>query len=139
MEKMAIKDHPKILIIATNACAYPGADYAGQTHAEYATNTYIIRVPSPVVFPEDFYLRCFRKGIDGIIIMTCGHECPYEGAYERFTKRLEKVHSHMKEVGIEPKRLKMCAICTVCARSFLKEVNNMNETLREMGAVMPSA
>jgi len=138
MRKNENKDYPKILIIATNACAYPGADYAGQIHAEYATNTYIIRVPAPVVFPEDFYLRCFQKGIDGIIIMTCGHECPYEGAYERFTKRLEKVHAHMKEVGIEPKLLKMCAICTVCARSFLKEVNNMNETLREMGAVMPS-
>jgi len=138
MRKNENKDYPKILIIATNACAYPGADYAGQIHAEYATNTYIIRVPAPVVFPEDFYLRCFRKGIDGIILMTCGHECPYEGAYERFIKRLEKVHAHMKEVGIEPKRLKMCAVCTVCARSFLKEVNNMNETLREMGAVMPS-
>ena len=138
MEKMAIKDHPKILIIATNACAYPGADYAGQTHAEYATNTYIIRVPSPVVFPEDFYLRCFRKGIDGIIIMTCGHECPYEGAYERFAKRIDNVHVLMKKVGIESKRLRLCAVCTVCARSFLKEVNNMNDTLEEIGAVMSS-
>ena len=138
MKDKAIKNHPKILIIATNACAYPGADYAGQTHAEYATNTYIIRVPAPVVFPEDFYLRCFRKGIDGIIIMTCGHECPYEGAYERFTKRIEKVHVLMKEVGIEPRRLKICAVCTVCARSFLKEINNMNEILSEGGPVIPS-
>jgi coenzyme F420-reducing hydrogenase delta subunit len=127
------KEQPKILIIATNACAYPGADYAGQTHAEYATNTYIIRVPAPVVFPEDFYLRCFRKGIDGIIIMTCGHECPYEGAFDRFTKRIEKVHELMKEVGIESKRLRLCAVCTVCARSFLKEINDMNRTLSELG------
>lgn len=132
MRENEIKEKPKILIIATNACAYPGADYAGQTHAEYTTNTYIIRVPAPVVFPEDFYLRCFRKGIDGIIIMTCGHECPYEGAYERFTKRIEKVHALMKEVGIESKRLRLCAVCTVCARSFLKEINEMNETLREI-------
>jgi len=137
MQENVKKDNPKILIIATNACAYPGADYAGQTHVEYATNTYIIRVPAPVVFPEDFYLRCFRKGIDGIIIMTCGHECPYEGAYERFTKRIDKVHALMKDVGIESKRLRLCAVCTVCARSFLKEVNEMNETLSEIGAVIP--
>ena len=45
----------------------------------------------------------------------------------------------MKEVGIEPKRLKMCAVCTVCARSFLKEINNMNEILRDIGSVTPSA
>ena len=139
MKEKETKDHPKILVIATSACAYPGADYVGQTHAEYATNTYIIRVPAPVVFPEDFYLRCFRKGIDGIIIMACVHECPYEGAYERFTKRIDKVHALMKEVGIEIKRLKICAVCTVCARSFLKEVNNMNEILKEVGTVIPSS
>ena len=69
--------------------------------------------------------------------MTCGHECPYEGAYERFIKIIDKVHTLMKEIGIEPKRLKLCAVCTVCARSFLKEVNNMNEILKEVGTVIP--
>jgi len=131
MQSNSTKTHPKILVIATNACAYPGADYAGQTHTEYATNTYIIRIPAPVAFPDDFYLRCFRKGIDGIIIMTCGHECPYEGAYERFSQRIEKVRGRMKDDGIDPNRLKMCAVCTVCARSFLKEVNNMNQLLKK--------
>jgi coenzyme F420-reducing hydrogenase delta subunit len=139
MKEKTAEYHPKILILATNACAYPGADYAGQTHAEYATNTYIIRVPAPVVFPEDFYLRCFKKGIDGIIIMTCGHECPYEGAYDCFTERLEKVQARMKKDGIEQNRLRMCAVCTVCARSFLKEVNSMNDVLKEIGPVNHSA
>ena len=50
---------PNILILATEACAYPGADYVGQIHAEYSTNTYIVRVPAPVILPEDFHLRCF--------------------------------------------------------------------------------
>ena len=133
-----MENHLRILILATNACAYPGADYAGQTHTEYATNTYVIRVPAPVVFPEEFYLRCFKKGIDGIIIMTCGHECPYKGAYESFAKRIENVHESMKKIGIEQKRLRMCAVCTVCARSFLKEVYNMNEILKEIGPVKHS-
>ena len=137
IEEINNEKHPRILIIATDACAYPGADYVGQTHSSYATNAYIIRVPAPVVFPEDFYLRCFRKGIDGIIIMTCGHECPYEGAYDRFSKRLERVRTLMKENNIDPKRLRMCAICTVCARSFLKEVREMDEALREIGNMKP--
>lgn len=136
-EKANNNEHPKILIIATDACAYPGADYVGQTHANYATNAYIIRVPAPVVFPEDFYLRCFKKGINGIIIMTCGHECPYEGAYDRFSKRMERVRELMKKNNIDSKRLRMCAICTVCARSFLKEVKEMDETLRELGEMKP--
>ena len=116
---------PKILLLATVACAYPGADYVGQTHTEYPANTYVIRVPTPSVFPEDFYLRCFEKGIDGIIAMSCGQECPYPGAYERFAKRISRAHALMKERGIDPRRLRATAICTVCARAFLKEVQDM--------------
>ena len=67
----------KILVLATETCAYPGADNVGQIHAEYTSNAYILRVPAPVVFPEEFYLDCFAKGIAGIIVMSCGHECPY--------------------------------------------------------------
>jgi len=120
---------PRILILATDACAYPGADNVGQIHAEYPTNTSIIRVPAPVIFPEEFYLRCFENGIDAIVVMSCGHECPYAGAYDRLAARISKVHGMMKERGLETDRLRLCAICTVCSKAFLKEVHLMNERL----------
>lgn len=120
---------PKILILATASCAYPGADYVGQTHAEYPPNTYVLRLNSPVILPEDFYLRCFDKGFDAIIAMSCGHECPYPGAYDRFAARLGRVHEQMKERGLDPRRLRLTAICTVCANAFLKEVRAMEELL----------
>ena len=130
---------PTILILATETCAYPGADHVGQIHAEYPTNAYVIRVPAPVVFPEEFYLRCFEKGIAGIIVMSCGHECPYEGAYDRFAARIGRVHDLMKERGMDPKRLRLCAICTVCSSAFLKEVNQLNEYLMGEASVAPAA
>ncbi len=129
---------PKILILATETCAYPGADNVGQVHAEYPTNAYVVRVPAPVVFPEEFYLRCFEKGIAGIIVMSCGHECPYEGAYDHFAARIGRVHALMKERGLDTKRLRLCAICTVCSSGFLKEVNQMNEHLIGEASVVPS-
>jgi len=55
----------KILILATESCAYPGANSVGQAHASYPTNTYILRVRAPVLFLEKFYMDCFRKGISG--------------------------------------------------------------------------
>ncbi|NLY01955.1 MAG: hydrogenase iron-sulfur subunit [Rhodopirellula sp.] len=122
---------PGILVLATVDCAYPGADNAGQIHAEYPTNTYVVRVPSPVVFPEEFYLECFDKGIGGIIVMSCGHECPYEGAYNRLAARIGQVHARMKRRGLDTRRLRLCAICTVCTKAFLKEVNQMNSLLAE--------
>ena len=128
---------PKILILATETCAYPGADNVGQIHADYPTNAHVVRVPAPVVFPEEFYLRCFERGIAGIIVMSCGHECPYEGAYDRFAARIGRVHALMKERGLDTKRLRLCAICTVCSSAFLKEVNQMNEYLFEEASVAP--
>jgi coenzyme F420-reducing hydrogenase delta subunit len=123
----------KILILATEACAYPGADAVGQGHQIYPANTYILRVKDPVLFPEKFYLDCFAKGIAGIIIMSCGVESPYPGSYEALAKRLDRVYSLMKASGLDLRRLRLTAICTVCTRAFLNEVRQMSELVTELG------
>ena len=123
----------KILILATDHCAYPGANSVGQAHMSYPANTYIFRVPSPVLFPDRFYMDCFRKGVGGIIIMSCGAECPYEGAYQALAKRIDRVYAMMKEKAVDTRRLRLTAICTVCNRPFLKEVNDMNNLIQELG------
>jgi coenzyme F420-reducing hydrogenase delta subunit len=127
------QETPPILILATIPCAYPGADTVGQAHASYPTNTYILRVPSPVLFPDDFYYRCFQKGIGGIIVMSCGEECPYQGAYKRLAARVDRVYKGLKERGIDPRRIRLTAICTVCSSAFLREVNQMNDLLKDLG------
>jgi F420-non-reducing hydrogenase iron-sulfur subunit len=131
---MASQDKPgKILILATEHCAYPGANSVGQSHSPYPANTYILRVPSPVLFPDSFYMDCFRKGISGIIIMSCGAECPYPGAYDALAKRIDRVYAQMKAEGVDIRRLRLTAICTVCNRAFLREVNEMNQLVQELG------
>lgn len=130
---------PRILILATSACAYPGADNVGQIHAEYPANTYILKVPDPVMFPETFYLECYRKGISGILVMSCGHECPYPGAYEALSSRIARTHKLMAEQGMETSRLRLCSICTVCSKAFLKEVRQMNQSLTSLPSAAASA
>ena len=129
INKKAASNNRKVLVLATETCAYPGLNYVGQTHAEYASSFHVVRIPSPVVFPEKFYLDAFDKGIDAIIIMSCGHECPYPGAYDRMAQRVSAVHKMMKEKGIDIKRLRLCAICTVCAKQCLKEFGLMTDAL----------
>jgi F420-non-reducing hydrogenase iron-sulfur subunit len=124
----------KILVLATVTCAYPGADTVGQAHTDYPDNVYVLRVPAPVLLPEDFYLRCFEKGIGGVIIMACGTDCPYEGAYQRLAARIDGLYRPLQERGIDPRRIRLTSICTVCSGAFLKEVNAMNNLLQEMGA-----
>jgi len=123
------EDDLRILILTTTISSYPGANTVGQARLQYSPGTYILRVPDPVLFPEEFYLRAFERGVDGIIIMSSGSDCPYEGAYPRLSDRVDRVYARMKEKGIDPSRLKLTTICTVCKAAFLKEIAEMQRNI----------
>jgi F420-non-reducing hydrogenase iron-sulfur subunit len=123
----------KILILATLTGGYRGADAAGQSHLEYSSNAYVLPVRTAAVFPPQFYLNAFRHGFDGIIIMYSGADCPYKGAPERTAEIVNKTYGLMKERGLDTRRLRLAAICTVCVRPFLNEIQNMNALIKEIG------
>lgn len=125
----------KVLALATTHCAYPGADAVGQSHLEYPANVYVMQMVDPVMFPVDFYLSCFQKGIGGIIVMSCGDESPYKGAFEKTAERIQQAHERMKELGLDTRRLRLTTICTVCIKAFLKEIADMNKLLDELGPI----
>ena len=135
MEICADFDKPKILILATLSGGYAGADAVGQLHSDYPPNTYILPVICPSMFSEDFYLRIFKRGIDGVIVMYSGTDSPYKGGPERAAQLINKTYPVMKEHGIDTRRLKLAAICTVCTKPFLKEVTAMESLLDEIGYV----
>ena len=126
---------PKILILATLSGGYAGADSVGQLHTDYPANTYILPVMCPSMFPEDFYIRAFERGMDGIIVMYSGTDSPYKGGPERTAQLINKTYERMKERGIDTRRLRLAAICTVCTKPFLKEVMQMNNVLQSIGSV----
>lgn len=126
---------PKILILATISGGYAGADSVGQLHVDYPTNTYILPVLCPSMFPPEFYIRSYERGIDGIIVMYSGTDSPYKGGPERTAQLINQTYPLMKEHGIDTRRLKLAAICTVCTKPFLKEVNMMDELLHGIGFV----
>ena len=126
---------PRILVLATEMSAYVGADAVGKAHQHYPTNFYILRVPSPVVFPEDFYLRCYARGIDAILVAAAGSDCPFLGAYDRLARRIDALAKTMKEGGLETQRIRLTAICTVCIKAFLKEVQQLDQAIRKCGRV----
>jgi F420-non-reducing hydrogenase iron-sulfur subunit len=135
MEDHSAYKRPKILILATLSGGYAGADAVGQMHTDYPSNTYILPVRTPAMFPREFYLNAFEKGIDGIIIMYSGTDCPYKGAPERTASIINQTYQAMKERGIDERRLRLVAICTVCTKPFIKETNQMNDLLAGIGYV----
>lgn len=122
-------------MLATLSCAYPGADAVGKARLEYYPNIHILGVPAPVMFPPDFYLRSFTRGFDGIIIAACGSDCPYKNAYDRLAERVDHLVQVMKKGGLEIERIRLTALCTVCIKSFLKEVDDMKNKLTPLGPV----
>ncbi|MFH1524762.1 MAG: hydrogenase iron-sulfur subunit [Chloroflexota bacterium] len=133
---MSVQTHlPKILILGTLSGGYAGADSTGQSHLEYPANTYILPVRSPVMFPPEFYLRAFERGMDGIIVMYSGTDSPYKIEAAGTADLINRAYALMKGRGLDIRRLRLAAICTVCVKPFLKEVNQMNELLKNIGTV----
>ena len=126
---------PKILILATLAGGYAGADSTGQAHLDYPANTYILPVMCPCMFPPEFFVRAFEHGIDGIIVMYSGTDSPYKVEADGTAKLINQAYDLMKTRGIDIRRLRLAAICTVCVKPFLKEVNQMNDLLKGIGFV----
>jgi F420-non-reducing hydrogenase iron-sulfur subunit len=135
MERHLENVKPKILVLATVSGGYAGADAVGQLHTDYPPNTYILPVLCPSMFPPEFYLQSYERGIDGIIVMYSGTDSPYKGGPERAAVLINQTYPLMKERGIDTRRLKLAAICTVCTKPFLKEVRLMDELLGEIGFV----
>jgi len=129
----ADSNNGKILILATLSGGYRGADSAGQSHLEYAPNVFILPVRTSAIFTPQFYLDTLERGFDAIIVMYSGTDSPYKGESERTAEIINKTYSIMKKKGIDTRRLRLAAICTVCVRPFLNEIQKMNQTLSEIG------
>jgi coenzyme F420-reducing hydrogenase delta subunit len=129
----------RLLVIATLLCSYPGIDATGQAHMEYPPNTYVIPTPDPVMFPESFYLYCFERGVDAVLIASCGTDSPYKGSFEQLAGQVDRTYVLMKERGIDIRRLKLTAICSVCTKAFVKEVADMERVLDDLGPIKPLA
>lgn len=123
----------KILLLATLSGGYRGADMVGQGHMDYPPNTYILPVMSSAIFPPKFYIDAFEKGFDAITVMYSGTDSPYKGESEKTAEIINETYRKMKELNLDQRRLRLAAICTVCVRPFLEEVQRAEKLLEELG------
>ena len=131
---MSEEYEPKILVIST-INSYVGIDNAGGAHLDYSPHTYVMKVPDPIIFRIDFYIKAFKMGYDGILIASDGHDGPYKNTFPRLSNRIEKTIAIMKEEGIDFKRIKITAVCTVCHQHFVRELNSLIDAIKVLGPV----
>jgi len=120
----------KILVFSTEKISDPAIDMAGLLKLHYPPTVYTISVPCSSGIKTRWIMHAFTKGFDGVFIAADGSDCPYgESCTEKTGKIVGRTHELMKERSIEPARLRMAAICSVCSESFVKQMKSFNEYL----------
>lgn len=81
-------------------------------------------------------MRALQKGFDGVFIAADGHECSYSSKCAEHTNIIiVESQKLMKENNINPKRIRMAALCSVCAEPFVSHMDNFSRILSELGGI----
>lgn len=119
-----------ILVFSTEKISDPAIDLAGLLKQHYPPTVDNISVPCSSSIKPKWIMHAFDKGFDGVFIAADGTDCPYgESCAERTAAVVSQTHEMMREKGIEPARLRMAAICSVCSQSFVKLVKDLADYL----------
>jgi len=129
----AIKKSPRILVFSTEKISDPGIDQAGLRKIHYSPTVYVISLPCSSGIKTRWIMRAFEKGFDGVFIAADGHECSYSPRCPELTNEIiAEAQRQMKEKDISPKRIRMAAICSVCAEPFANHMANFSKILAEL-------
>ena len=124
---------PAILVFATNNISDPGIDLAGSSHMDYPTSVKVISVPCSSGIDPRWVLHALKVGFDGVFIAADGTDCAFlPDCTDRIGQVVSQAQKLLKENGQDPRRLKMAAICSVCAESFVANIESFHKVLSEL-------
>jgi coenzyme F420-reducing hydrogenase delta subunit len=77
-------------------------------------------------------MRAYEKGFAGVFIAADGTDCSFgEICVEKTSQIVAATHQLMREKGLQPSKLKMAAICSVCVEPFVKHVTGFMKELEK--------
>ncbi len=124
------KKSARILVFSTEKISDPAIDMAGLLKLHYPPTVYTIAVPCSSGIKPRWIMHAYDKGFDGVFIAADGSDCTYgETCTEKTGHIVGITHQMMKEKNIDPARLRMAAICSVCSESFVKQIKSFNQYL----------
>ena len=121
---------PRILTFSTENISDPGIDLAGSSHMHYSPTVVTISMPCTSGIRPEWILHAIRQGFDGVFVAADGEECAYlPDCAARSAKIVARAQELLTEAGYEPQRVRMAAICSVCAEQFTRHVREFGELL----------
>jgi coenzyme F420-reducing hydrogenase delta subunit len=131
---------PRILVFSTNNISDPGIDLAGSAHLHYSPGVRVISLPCTSGIRPSWILHAIQQGFDGVFIASDGDECAYlPDCAKRASRIVAEAQALLKQNGLQAQRLKMAAICSVCAENFAKHMNQFSEALAALASTGPKS
>jgi len=124
---------PRILVFSTNGISDSGIDLAGSSHLSYPPGVTVIEVPCSAGVRPDWMVHAIAAGFDGVFVAADGGDCALvPNCTARTAWAVERAQQLLSERGQDPRRLKMSAICSVCAEPFVNHMKQFGEALRKL-------
>jgi coenzyme F420-reducing hydrogenase delta subunit len=125
---------PRILVFSTNNISDPGIDLAGSAHMSYSPGVVVISMPCTSGIRPDWISHAIEQGFDGVFIASDGDECAYlSDCSSRASRIVARAQELLQAGGHKAQRLKMAAICSVCAEPFTRHVEQFGQALALLG------
>jgi F420-non-reducing hydrogenase iron-sulfur subunit len=125
---------PKILVFSTNTISDPGIDLAGSQHLHYPPSVRAISLPCTSSIRPGWILHALRSGFDGVFIASDGEECALlSDCSARSSRIVADAQALLQEEGLDPQRLRIAAVCSVCSGPFTKHMHEFHEALAGLG------
>ncbi len=134
------RSSPKILVFSTNNISDPGIDLAGSRHLHYAASVSTITLPCSSGVRPSWVLHAIEQGFAGVFIAIDGDECAYlPDCNQRSARVAAAAQDELRAKGYEPERVRMAALCSVCAEAFVKHMAEFSEMLARLGPLKERA
>ena len=125
---------PRILVFSTNNISDPGIDLAGSAHMHYSPGVDVIGLPCTSGIRPSWILHALESGFDGVFVASDGDECAYlHDCAKRSSRIMAEAQQAMKQRGIDGNRVRMAAICSVCAEPFTRHMTTFSSALAALG------
>jgi len=125
---------PKILAVFCNWCTYTASDLAGVSRLKYPATTRVVRIMCSGRLDPQFILAAFNEGADAILIGGCHPgDCHYATGNYKCLRRFHLLQKYMKQMNIEPERLRLEWISASEGKRLAEVVGEMSAVIQKLG------
>ena len=131
------EEKPRILAFLCENDAYPSLDTAGRSRLQYDPSIRVIPVRCLGSVNSVWIADALSRGFDGVLLIGCkygdDYQCHFIKGSELANKRMENVQEKLKQLVLEPERVKLLTLAIDEYHKIPQIFNEFAEEIREVG------